>query len=175
MPKVVSGKHIRYENFEILTEMGPRGRRIVNDEVTAVLDRLSPVLVRNIAGFTPVFTGESKREIKGQQSKIKNGWMLHVKAFKLKDVRMNSIESGRKPGRMPPWGARTPLGRWAAAKGIPAFLVARAIARRGTIKRFRYKGAEMFARGFNKSKGRINSEMSRLEKGIARKLVSGGH
>lgn len=39
---------------------------------------------------------------------------------------------GRAPGKFPPYGEGTPLHRWAAAAGVPAFLVARAIAKRGT-------------------------------------------
>ena len=47
---------------------------------------------------------------------------------------------GRGPGRVPPSGPDTPLGRWAAVKGIPAYLVARKIATEGT-KRWR-QGAQ---------------------------------
>lgn len=39
---------------------------------------------------------------------------------------------GRGPGKFPPYGDGSPLARWANAVGIPPFLVARAIAERGT-------------------------------------------
>lgn len=41
------------------------------------------------------------------------------------------VEYGTRP-HWPPFGEGSPLARWARAKGIPAFLVARKIARRGT-------------------------------------------
>lgn len=43
---------------------------------------------------------------------------------------------GRGPGRFPPYQEGTPLAKWAAATGIPAFLVAKSIAEKGT-KRWR--------------------------------------
>lgn len=39
---------------------------------------------------------------------------------------------GRRPGRMPPFGEGTSLASWARRHGIPAFAVARSIARKGT-------------------------------------------
>lgn len=41
------------------------------------------------------------------------------------------VEQGTRP-HWPPFGAGSSLARWARAKGIPAFLVARRIAQRGT-------------------------------------------
>jgi hypothetical protein len=35
------------------------------------------------------------------------------------------------PGAMPPWGPGTPLATWAAAHGIPPYLVARGLQRKG--------------------------------------------
>lgn len=43
---------------------------------------------------------------------------------------------GRGPGKFPPFGKDTGLAKWADAKGIPPFLVARKIALEGT-KRYR--------------------------------------
>lgn len=45
---------------------------------------------------------------------------------------------GRGPGKFPPFGEGSPLAAWASAAGIPAFLVARAIAEKGT-ERWRTK------------------------------------
>jgi hypothetical protein len=39
------------------------------------------------------------------------------------------------PSKMPPWGPNSPLGKWAAAHGIPAFLVARKLQREGLLPR----------------------------------------
>lgn len=40
--------------------------------------------------------------------------------------------NGRKPGRMPPFKEGTALARWANKHGIPPFLLARSIGRKGT-------------------------------------------
>ena len=40
--------------------------------------------------------------------------------------------TGRGPGKLPPYKSGSPLAAWAVTKGIPAFLVARKIAREGT-------------------------------------------
>lgn len=46
------------------------------------------------------------------------------------------VEKGRRPGsRMPPYREGSPLNSWARRRGIPPFLVARSIARKG-IKPF---------------------------------------
>lgn len=42
------------------------------------------------------------------------------------------VHDGRRPGKMPPFREGTSLNSWARRRGIPPFLVARAIARRGT-------------------------------------------
>lgn len=42
------------------------------------------------------------------------------------------VHKGRMPGSMPPWGEGTQLNDWARRKGIPAFLVAKSIQRKGT-------------------------------------------
>lgn len=42
------------------------------------------------------------------------------------------VEEGRRPGRMPPYQRGTDLEKWARRVGINPFLVARAIARKGT-------------------------------------------
>ena len=55
------------------------------------------------------------------------GWgvtTLHPGARPLND-------SAHWPGKMPPWGPGTPLADWATSHGIPPFLVARALQRRG--------------------------------------------
>lgn len=80
-------------------------------------------------------------------------------------VKVASVEEGRAPGRMPP---RAPIEMWVRRKiggdnvqGI-AFLIARAIGRRGT------KGAHMFAKGFDATRGRINSEVGALASRIGK-------
>lgn len=42
------------------------------------------------------------------------------------------VHEGRRAGKMPPYQAGTHLNAWAKRRGIPPFLVARAIGRKGT-------------------------------------------
>jgi len=75
---------------------------------------------------------------------------------------MMALEHSLKPGQVfPPPRA---IERWIEQKGISsekytvaqlAFAIARTIKRKGTIKRFGYRGVEMFKIGFEKSKERI--------------------
>ena len=115
--------------------------------------------VPNVQKHTPVFKGTLKSNIVGQ---IKTpGKLAIVDGGKTKPVVVASVEHGAKP-HWPPWGPGSALAAWANAKGIHPFLVARAISRKGTIKRFGYKGAAMFARGFRDSKALYEREIKAL-------------
>ena len=82
-------------------------------------------------------------------------------------IKVASVEHGRAPGRMPPIG---PIELWLRRKaGVTdrsaAFLVARAIGRRGT------KGARMFEQGYDVAQGRLPQRMAALRVAIARVLA----
>lgn len=77
------------------------------------------------------------------------------------------VEFGTKP-HWPPLSAMQP---WARRHGFPegqtgAFLVARAIATRGTIKRFGYKGAGMFKGALEAGGGKVQSMFDRAAREI---------
>lgn len=81
-------------------------------------------------------------------------------------IKTISVELGRAPGRMPPIA---PIQMWAARKAgdgsrSTAFLIARAIGRRGT------KPARMFSRGFDAAQPRIRSRVDAFLSEIARWL-----
>jgi hypothetical protein len=69
------------------------------------------------------------------------------------------VHEGTRP-HFPPYGEGTPLAAWGKRHGIPAFLVARAIARRGT------KGRPFFKQGFEKSLGEIGNLVSWLARQV---------
>ena len=83
-----------------------------------------------------------------------------------------SVLAGREPGAMPPWGEGSPLIRWVRTKlGVSggeskrvSFLVARAIARKGT------KGRDFIGRAMEKSQSAIDERIRRLGADIAEKL-----
>lgn len=81
-------------------------------------------------------------------------------------VKVASVEEGRAPGRMPPMA---PIELWLRRKaGINsrsvAFLVARAIGRRGT------KGAHMFQKGYGVARRESPKHVNGLRAAIARVL-----
>lgn len=97
---------------------------IIEDEAIALADQLQQE--------SPV----------GATGELKGGWdvrvsRLSVTVLNTSDAALFRIR-GRGPGKFPPFGEGSPLARWAALKGIPPFLVARSIARKGT-KRWRDK------------------------------------
>ena len=79
----------------------------------------------------------------GATGDYKAGWSLIParrlpSSFELQGTIRNRTEHttyaarGRGPGKLPPYKPGSPLAAWAVTKGIPAFLVARKIAREGT-------------------------------------------
>lgn len=80
-------------------------------------------------------------------------------------IKVASVEEGRAPGRMPPMA---PIELWVRRKlggdRNVAFLVARAIGRRGT------KGAHMFQKGYGVARRESPKHMNGLRAAIARVL-----
>jgi hypothetical protein len=138
----------------------------------AQLRKLGPTVTSNVQRETPKASGKLRNAIGDQVEVDKLEVILTVAADgSVKPVVVASVAHGTKP-HWPPWGPGSALAAWAAQKGIPAFLVARAISRRGTIKRFGgpSKGAEMFDKGLLASRGAIGSMILTMEKEIAEGL-----
>ena len=86
------------------------------------------------------------------------------------------VEHGRKPGRFPP---RAPIELWVRRKlGVSddrevravGFLVARAIARRGTIARFGYKGGEVLKDTLKEGKPKVLNMWRGMAVGLAKEI-----
>lgn len=144
------------------------------DQVSAKrLRGLGPVVVGNVRRHTPKASGELSNAIEDVVSQTQPlAVTLTVAANdSVKPVVVASVAHGTRP-HWPPWGPGSKLAEWAGRKGIPVFLVARAISRRGTIKRFGgpNQGAEMFDKGLRDSKGDIDGMRGEMEKDIAKEL-----
>jgi hypothetical protein len=65
---------------------------------------------------------------------LKNGYVVIHPTKKFGEYDASVVELGRRPGKMPPWTAdRNPdFVKWADAKGIPPFALAKSIAEKGT-------------------------------------------
>lgn len=83
-------------------------------------------------------------------------------------VKVASVEDGRSPGKMPPWGPGSSLALWVERKAggdsSAAFLIARAIGRRGT------QGAHMFQKAFDSSRSEIEQMLERVAEDLVRRL-----
>lgn len=137
------------------------------------LNRLGPVVVGNVRLHTPQDTGKLWNAIGDEVESIPLSVILTVKADEsVKPVVVSSVAHGTVP-HWPPWGPGSNLAGWAERKGIPVFLVARAISRRGTIKRYGgpSKGAEMFDKGLKDSQSDISSMERDLEIDLAKELI----
>jgi hypothetical protein len=83
-----------------------------------------------------------------------------------------AVEFGRRPGKLPPWSEGSPLHKWVEQKlGVPgerslsvSFLIARAIARRGT------SGQGIFTKALNDSQGAIDERVVLLGARITERL-----
>lgn len=127
-------------------------------------------IVPNVQAYTPVDTGHTKDAIGGT---IDKGppvvATIQADPQKVEPVVVASIAGGSRP-HWPPWGPGSELAGWAKRHGIPPFLVARAIATKGTIKRFGYGGAKMFEKGLNDSMGFIVSKAKDMGASIVKRF-----
>ncbi|MCY3824870.1 MAG: HK97 gp10 family phage protein [Nitrospinae bacterium] len=164
----------RYESFEALVEAPPTAReeaevfRLAREamaEVTEMLRR--EVVVRTPVGASGNLKGSIFTEIKGEGRGAIRGVVASRADY------ADHVEFGRRPGgAMPPWREGSPLYRWVVRNlesrsgefESVAFLVARAIARRGT------RGRRMFARSFEENQRRIEGRIRELLDEIVRRV-----
>ncbi len=104
------------------------GSPLVRDALRAAMVKSVLVVEGAVKERTPVDTGTLRRSVRSRVQPLEAtiGSRLSYAP---------PVEFGRRPGRMPPVAA---VERWARTRGIPPFVLARAIGRRGT------KGAHMF-------------------------------
>ena len=127
-----------------------RAPQEVSNEMRATMEVATGILHREVVENTPVgATGLARRSMTTDISG--SGIDLHGRVFSRDDaVKIASLEGGRAPGKMPPIA---PIELWVRRKfggdRSAAFLVARAIGRRGT------KGAKMFERAYDARKPEV--------------------
>ena len=164
----------RYESFEALAEPPPTAReeaevfRLAREamaEVTGMLRR--EVVMRTPVGASGNLRGSIFTEIKGEGRGVIRGVIASLAEY------ADHVEFGRRPGGvMPPWREGSPLYRWVVRNlesrsgdfETVAFLVARALARRGI------KGRHMFTRAFADNQSRIEGRIRELLDEIARRV-----
>jgi hypothetical protein len=146
-----ASKTVEQETVTALVAMGSHLRPLVQDK-------------------TPVDRGKLKAAIDFRVEKVGKGvYRLDLHAGGVKYAIF--VERGTRP-HWPPMDA---IRGWAERHGIPPFLVARAIARHGTIKRYGRPGpagAEMFERTLKEEENWIKREQNRLGENIVKGIVS---
>ncbi len=163
----------RYMAFETLAEPSPIARE---EEVFRLareaMAEITGMLMREVMTQTPIGASGNLRgsiftEIKGEG----RGAFRGVVASRVPYA--GYVEFGRRAGGgMPPWREGSPLYRWVVrnleSRGgdfeSVAFLVARAVARRGT------RGRRMFARALEENQRRIDGRIRELLDEIARRV-----
>ena len=161
----------RFSSFEALAEAPPGAReeaevfRLAREamaEITGMLRR--EVITRTPIGASGNLKGSIFTEIKGKNPGVLRGVVASRADY------ADHVEFGRRPGgAMPPWREGSPLYRWVVrnleSRGgdfeSVAFLVARAIARRGI------KGRRMFARALEDNQHRVDGRIRELLDEIA--------
>ena len=103
------------EMAQYLQENSPRGVSPINESLKGSWDVIPARKLRGIMTYEGSVVNLAERAI-------------------------NRLE-GRGPGKFPPFGKGSNLEKWATSKGIPAFLVARKIAREGTERWKAHRGS----------------------------------
>lgn len=114
-------------------------------ELQAAFDRAPGVVNRNINDWVKRSALRAERQAKIEVSDhVDTGQLqtsIHTfQGYQQAEVRPTAkhaifVHEGRRPGsKMPPFGERSSLGRWAKKRGIEPFIVARSIARKGIKK-----------------------------------------
>lgn len=145
-------KIVKIETVTSLTSMGSHLKPLVQDKTP--VDR--GTLKRGIAFSVDTVRPSVYEMVLGVEGEAKKYGIF--------------VERGTRP-HFPPIAA---VADWARRHGIKPFLVARAIARHGTIKRFGRpgpKGALMFERTLDENEGWINGERRKLGERIVKEIA----
>jgi len=135
-------------------------KRLYAQPIRDMLQRSSAEIAGEVREKTPVDTGRLRNSVTSEVEKTMPTDVPTWARIGSNVVYAPPVEFGRKPGTFPPYRQLQP---WARRHGFGpsgGFLVARAIARRGT------KGAEMFKRGLEASEHQVVVFIERASKEI---------
>lgn len=118
------------------------------------------LLERDAKIFAPSNEGTLRKSIKTTLRPLEGAVLAMAKYAEF-------VHDGTKP-HMPPTDPGGSLDRWAKKKGIPTFLVARAIARRGT------KAQPFFDEAIEANEGKINSLFSEAIQATVTDIATNG-
>jgi hypothetical protein len=138
---------IRLKGIEQL--MRKMDKRLYRDPIKDMLTRASLEIAGEVRERTPVDTGRLRNSVTSEVERVMPTDVPTWARIGSNVVYAPPVEFGRRPGTFPPYRALQP---WARRHGFGpsgGFLVARAIARRGT------KGAKMFEKGLAASERRV--------------------
>lgn len=152
-------------NDQRLTSAAERAPREINDQVRRTVTGITLDAEGGVIKATPVgATGHLRQSMTHDVSGSGIAILGRVYSTDV-PVKVASVEQGRAPGRMPPMA---PIELWVRRKlggdRNVAFLVARAIGKRGT------KGAGMFQKGYGVARRESPKHMNALRAAIARVL-----
>ena len=141
---------------------------VVHAELNKGLQAGAAVMERAVVEHTPVgATSMLSQSITHQL--YGGGASLEARVFSNDEpIKVLSVETGRAPGKMPPWRPGSALHTWVVrmvgGDERTAFLIARAIGRRGT------RGKWMFRKGFQSGRPQVERIFDQVVANIARRL-----
>jgi len=172
MPRPGAGFQVTVsvENLEHWTKRIAGADKVIQRETEVALNAIGAHLKPLVQDKTPVDLGKLKRAIGFTVERVRAGvYQLDLGAGDVKYAIF--VERGTRPH----WPPISAIEAWAIRHGIPPFLVARAIARYGTIKRFGRPGpagAEMFEKTLDQEEDWIRGEQDRLGERIVKGIVN---
>lgn len=112
---------------------------VIEQSLNAAYRRALEIAVLELLDY---LEGVSPRGVSQESESLRGNWTFAIQrtrgAFLADAIIQNDADNslfrviGRGPGKMPPHRQGSDLERWATAKGLPAFLVAKTIAQKGT-------------------------------------------
>ncbi len=173
MPRPGAGFQVAVsvENLDHWVKRIDGAPEIVEEQTVTSLTAMGAHLKPLVQDKTPVDRGTLKRGISFSVDEVRKGvWQLDLGVEG--DAKKYAIFVER--GTRPHWPPIAAIAGWARRHGIAPFLVARAIAEHGTIKRFGRpgpKGAKMFEKTLDQEEGWIRGEREKLGERIVREIV----
>jgi hypothetical protein len=140
-------------------------QRLVSKHPAIAQKHVDTAITRSLVA---VFGGIKREAPVGVSGDMRNRWEKKTSAFRGR-LESNTkyaywVHEGRGPGKMPPFGEGTPLEKWAKKKGIPPFLIARKIAKKGT------KANPFLDRAVENNEKVVNNEFEKALEGIVNDL-----
>ena len=153
-----------------IPKLGAAIERVAQERMQKTVDTVRELVQQQTPVATGLLRGSIVGEVRGRTAAA-----LVEGVVRTGVIYAPHVEFGRKPGKWPPLA---PIREWVIVKGLAnswgmsersvVYLVRRAIGTRGTIERFKYKGAFMFGQ----VSGQVPGIAAPLRAGLVRQAIA---